>query len=145
VRQLHDQFFVLRGAAFNGMVAFALCLFAWGTEWGSKLRWILPIAALVPTSIALWHHLGDRPIADPPFMEFTLLLLALGGGYLLWKGPRPEENAEKKLARRRLRFGLVVLSLLLTVAAFLAWWSTETMYCQLVIDTYYAQAQKLPK
>lgn len=145
VRQLHDQVFVLRGAAFNGMVAFALCLFAWGTEWGSKLRWILPIAVLVPAFIAVYHHLIERPIADPPFMEFVLLLLAIGGAYLLWKGPRLEEDAEKKHARRKLRFRLVVLSLLLTFAAFLAWWSTETMYCQLVVDTYYAQAQKLPK
>jgi hypothetical protein len=147
VRQLHDQVFVLRGAAFNGMVAFTLCLFAWGTEWGSKLRWILPVAVLVPTSIALYHHLGERPIADPPFMEFTLLLLTASGAYLLWKGPRLEkdEDEEKRFARRKIRLGLVMLSLVLAFAAFLAWWSTETLYCQLVIDTYYAQAQQLPK
>jgi hypothetical protein len=93
VRQLHDQVFVLRGAAFNGMVAFTLCLFAWGTEWASKLRWILPIAVLVPTSIALYHHLGERPIADPPLMEFPLLLVAFG---IIWHrvselfGARPD-------------------------------------------------------
>jgi hypothetical protein len=147
VRQLHDQVFVLRGAAFNGLIAFALCLFAWVAGLSSKLRWVMPIGVLVPTFIALYHHLGERPIADAPFMEFTLLVLGASGVYLLWKEPRlkKEKEVEKELAHRNLRVGLLVLSLLLTVAAFLAWWSTETLYCKLVIDSYYAQAQQLPK
>ena len=147
VRQLHDQVYVLRGAAFNGLTAFGLCLFAWGAGRYSKLRWVLPIAVLVPTLIAFYHHFEERPIADPPFMEFTLLLLGASGVYLLWKGRRleKEKDGQKELARGKLRVGLFVLSLLLTVAAFLAWWSTETLYCQMVIDTYYAQAQRLPK
>ena len=147
VRQLHDQVYVLRGAAFNGLVAFVLCLFAWGAGLSSKLRWVLPIGVLVPTFIALCNHLGERRIADPPFMEFTLLLLGGSGIYLLWRGPRLEKgkDQEKELAHGKIRVGLLVLSLLLTVAAFLAWWSTETLYCQVVIDTYYAQAQQVPK
>lgn len=147
VRQLHDQVFVLRGAAFNGLVAFALCLFAWFAELSTKLRWVMPIGVLVPAFIALYHHLGERPIADPPFMEFTLLLLGASGVYLLLKGTRleKEKDVEKQLAHRKLRVGLLVLSFLLSVAAFLAWWSTETQYCQLIIKTYYAQARNLPK
>jgi hypothetical protein len=76
-------------------------------------------------------------------MEFTLLVLGLSGGYLLWKGARLEKIAADK--RRKIRFGLLLLSLLLTVAVFLAWWSTETSYYQQIMETYYAQAQKLPK
>lgn len=147
VRQLHDQVFVLRGAAFNFLVAFLLCLFAWAAGLSSKLLWVMPIVVLVPGFIALYHHLGERPIVDAPLLEFTLLLLGGSGVYLLWKRPRlqKEKEMEKQLALRKIRVGLLVLSFLLTVAAFLAWWSTETLYYNLVIDTYYSQAQQLPK
>jgi hypothetical protein len=147
VRQLHDQVFVLRGAAFNGLLAFVLCLFAWGAGLRSKLRWVIPMGVLIPAFIAVYHHLGERPIVDPPFMEFTLLGLGASGVYLLWKGPRLVKvgDEEKEFVPRKFRAGLLVLSLFLTVAAFLAWWSTEALYCQEVIATYYAQAQQLPK
>jgi hypothetical protein len=146
LRQMHDQIFVLRGAAFNGLIAFVLCLFAWGARWRSKVRWVMPFGLLMPAVIALYHHLGDRPMADPPFMEFTLLVLGISGGYLLWKRRSPEiPDMEKEPGRRKTRVRLLVLTFLITIAAFLAWWSTETLYYQQVVATYYAQAERLPK
>jgi hypothetical protein len=98
LRQLHDQVMVLRGAAFNGMIALSLCLFAWGATVAvekrrSVLRWILalvPFGYLLLALIAIFHHLlGPRAISDPPYMEFTLILLGVAGGWLVWKRPNP--------------------------------------------------------
>ena len=50
LRQLHDQVMVLRGAAFNGVIAFSLCLFGLGAKFrrdhpGSWLRWAIRAGA----------------------------------------------------------------------------------------------------
>jgi hypothetical protein len=110
-RQLHDQVMVLRGAAFDGMIALSLCLFAWGAtvrieKPRSLLRWILwlvPFAYLFPALIALVHHFRRPPgISDPPYMEFTLILLGVAGACLVWMKPKksvsdkPAGNGHKK-------------------------------------------------
>jgi hypothetical protein len=92
LRQLHDQVMVLRGAAFNGVLGFSLCLFAWGGQVRcrkprSLLRWglaVIPGIYLGLTGLALMHHLSERGMSEPPFMEYTLLLLGLGGAWLVW-------------------------------------------------------------
>jgi len=105
LRQLHDQVMVLRGASFNGVLAFSLCLFAWGGQVRcqkprSALRWTLALAPgiyLALTLIALLHHLFERGLSEPPFMEYTLLLLGLAGAWLVWKRPperTPRHSAE---------------------------------------------------
>ena len=165
LRQLHDQIMVLRGATFNGFVAFSLGLFAWcARAWGSKsarlLRWgvaLIPCAYIAAALIALSHHVeakGGPPI-DPPYMEFTLLLLGGAGLYLLWKKPRPREvntqDQAKAIMRKQNREstanqagqaaqwgGVVILAFLLTFVAFLGWWSTEVIYDNQVIYSSYA-------
>ena len=48
LRQLHQQVMVLRGAAFNGVMGFSLCLFGWCGQVRcqkprSALRWVLAV------------------------------------------------------------------------------------------------------
>jgi hypothetical protein len=95
LRQIHDQVMVLRGAAFNGVIGFSLCLFAWGAmlqreKPGSWLRWAVmpvPVLYLGAALIAVTHHFKEGLPPDPPYMEFTLSLLGLVGAWLLWKRP----------------------------------------------------------
>ncbi len=95
LRQLHDQVMVLRGAAFNGVVAFSLCCFAWGAalrreKTVSRALWVLlalPVVYIVMFAIAVINHLSERAISDPPYMEFVLLLIGGAGAWLVWKHP----------------------------------------------------------
>jgi hypothetical protein len=154
LRQLHDQVMVLRGAGFNGVVGFSLCLFAWGAQVRrenprSKLLWVLaalPGIYLALTVLALMHHFFERGIVEPPYMEYTLLLLGLGGGWVVWKRPgqAAETDSRKKTgakyswpkeAWRR----SVVVSGILTAAAIFGWWSTEVFYAEQVIYSYNSQ------
>jgi hypothetical protein len=48
LRTLHDQVMVLRGTAFNGLIAFALCLFTWS----ARIRRLSPASAWRWTSVA---------------------------------------------------------------------------------------------
>ena len=111
------------------------------------------------TLLAFKHHLrGGWFPPDPPYMEFTFLLLGLSGAWLLWR-PSPErgeisrdvhESPEKTgEAGKKARTGfwqkerwaeLVLLSAILTVAAGLGWWSTEIFYAKQVIYSYDTQA-----
>jgi hypothetical protein len=149
LRQLHDQVMVLRGAAFNSLITFALCLFAWGARlrarkprpsWG----WLIgavPALLLLVATVAFFHHFGEHSAAEPPYMEFTLLLLGAAGGWLLWKpSPQAESattDAEKKICKRWIAF--LVASLLIATIAALAWWSSEVVYAQQVIYSYDSQ------
>lgn len=188
LRQLHDQIMVLRGAAFSGLIAFSLCLFAWGAILTHKLRsksesgrgdkprpwvrWTFAIAAYAFTIlltavalVALYHHLEEEDLRfppDPPYMEFTLVLLAIAGGWLLlpsllWgslppslcpaskAGAEEAGDAGKKekcaIPHWRIKHWgqLVGLSFILTIAAFLGWWSTEVVYRDQVIYSYDSQ------
>jgi hypothetical protein len=161
LRQLHDQVMVLRGAAFNGVIGFSLCLFAFGAALrrekpGSWLGLTLvPVPALV-FGVALkatFNHFAEHLPSDPPYMEFTLLLLALAGGWLVWRRPSPQtpDQARAKEAgtgrntgtkcdwQKEHWAGLVVLSAILAVAAVLGWWSTEVLYGEQVIYSYDTQ------
>jgi hypothetical protein len=186
LRQAHDQIMVLRGAAFNGLIAFSLCLFAWGVVLSDNpgcngksksedksvpdenprpwVRWIVMLAPafyLIAGGIALYHHIHEKSPAfppDPPYMEFTLLLLAGAGLWVLWPpAPKalrhtPEDGAKQATEKQKEkeaaatphwrieRWGrLVSLSLVLTFAAFLGWWSTEVFYRDQVIYSFDSQ------
>jgi hypothetical protein len=156
LRQLHDQIMVLRGAAFNAIVGFWLCLFALGVcarreQPESWLRWVLtagsPLPLLALAVIAYVHHMHDSFGADPPYLEFSLLLIGLGGAMLLW---RKTASAGKQPPRRSPSGGvagwsvprwggLTLLSAALMAAFVLGWWATEVMYAQEVIYHYDSQ------
>lgn len=95
LRQLHDQIMVLRGATFNGLVAFALCLFAWGVRARRQKSRILQIVLAVVPGIflllfvqAFHHHMFvQKEFAHPPYMEFSLFAVGAAGAFLLWLKP----------------------------------------------------------
>jgi hypothetical protein len=148
LRQIHDQVMVLRGAAFNGLVGFSLCLFAWGVNLRrqrprSGLRWVLtlvPAPFLIVSIIAATHHFSERSPSDPPYMEFSLLLIGVAGALLLWlprrrtSAPSGEHNGPHCTWA-----ALSLLSVVLTAAAMLGWWATESAYAQEVIYSYDSQ------
>lgn len=214
LRQLHDQVMVLRGAAFNGIIGFLLCVFVWSAtlrnrgpvaRLGWKVLAVVPIILIVLTKIAAGHHFYDRSAADPPYMEFTLLVLGIVGAVVWWR-PLPKRRDDKKgkshqseagepksgqpktdeppidqvptgevatneaqadqtlhhqahaqevPAQRNAPteqekeprdfwdtdrwLGLVLLSLVLSVASVLGWWSTEVLYAEQVIYSYDSQ------
>jgi hypothetical protein len=147
LRQFHDQIMVLRGATFNGMVAFSLCLFWWSANLRSRLRWAVPSVYLVLGSIALYNHARAHAANDPLLMEFTLLVLAAAGWYVLWprtpKGKSETGKPAAKNGREGIRPAHLVLSLFLTFAAFLGWWSTQVLYDQQVAYSYKALSEHL--
>jgi hypothetical protein len=136
LRQLHEQIMVLEGAAFNAMIASALCLFGWFAKQRAVVRrsaLVLPALLLVGTFYALHQHFRHSEINDPPFMEFTLLILAVAGSYTLWKGT-PERGW----------FGTgFLLSFLFFGIAFFGWWWTEVLYNQQVNYSFYVQTHNL--
>src|SRR5580658_3376718 len=149
VRQFHDERMVLRGAAFDGFVAFSLCLFWWSSERRSKLRYAVPFAYLIPGEVALYNHLSrERSESNPPLLEFTLLVLALAGLYLVWKrrprGKASGGEAGEQKTTGHIRTSYLVLSLLLTVTAFLGWQATEVLYDQQVIFSSYKATSENP-
>jgi hypothetical protein len=144
-RQFHDQIVVLRGAAFDGMIAFALCLFWWSAEFHSKLRWASPLFLSLLGINALYNHLTERSAADPPYMEFTLLVLAAAGWYVLWMR-KPEAKsapAAKQVAHAKgvPRGAYLILAAFLSSTAFLGWWATQVLYDQQVFYSYQALLQ----
>jgi hypothetical protein len=110
LRQLHDQIMVLRGAAFNCLISFSLCIFAWCVRvrrekphW--KWRWVpacVPGVFLLFAGLALYHHLVvEHDFARPPYMEFSLVAIGGVGAFLLWfKGERSQaEDARAEKAQ----------------------------------------------
>ena len=107
LQQLHYQVIVLRGAAFNGVVAFALCLFSLAGRIrcgkpDSPWRWaaaVFPCFSIAITSVATLHHyFGPLPPFDPPYMEFTLGMISLSGVVLFFMRPRESKWRSKKKA-----------------------------------------------
>lgn len=160
LRQLHDQIMVLRGSTFDGLISFSLCLFAWGVKERREktrplLRWALalvPAIFLLMAGEALYHHIQAREIADPPYMEFSLVVIGLAGVLLLWRS-RPlsfgSDNSQSgksgedgKDCFSRWRWGtLSLLFGVLFIAGVLGWWATEVLYGQQVIYSYDSQSK----
>lgn len=154
LRQLHDQVMVLRGAAFNGLTGFSICLFALGAalrreKTGSWTRFALapvPLLYLGVAVLATLHHFGERLPSDPPYMEFTLALLGVVGAWLVWKPPSPLPRgpaAAKPVKPCNWKSGhwarLALLSATLTFAVTLGWWSTEVMYGEQIVYSFNSQ------
>jgi hypothetical protein len=132
LRQFHDQIMVLRGAAFDGVLASILCLFGWCAKKRVGMRRALafvPGFFFVLGLYSLSHHFQTKDINDAPFMELTVIMLGAAGFVALWRGEQ----------RRWYGFGLFASLLLLTVVAYLGWWRTEVLYDRQVIYSFYAQ------
>jgi hypothetical protein len=111
-------------------------LFGWFAKQRAVVRrgaLVLPALLLVGTFYALYQHSRHGEINEPPFMEFTLLILAAAGGYTLWKG-----------APERRWFGTgFLLSFLFFGMAFFGWWWTEVLYNQQVNYSFYVDSHNL--
>ncbi|MGO8796075.1 MAG: hypothetical protein ACLQLC_14725 [Candidatus Sulfotelmatobacter sp.] len=145
VREYQHQIMVLRAAAFNGLLAFALYLFWWSAQFHPSLGWTASLGFALMGFIALGHHLSQTPLTDPPYMEFTLLVLAAAGWYIPWKhrsqekrGPKPAGHSGRKLVP----FAYLALAAFLTVTASLGWWATQVLYDQQIIYSYEAMYQR---
>jgi hypothetical protein len=171
LRHLHQQLLVLQGAGFDGLLTWVLCVLAWNAErvgWG-RWRRVLPIGLFLYVFLYafLWNHLGIRKVSDlshffrrwtpddPPFMEFTAILLAAAGYYLASKKAIPPAQAFLQHGTGSNRSldsaggmsyvaGLIV-SFLLTGVAYSGWFWTEILYDRLVIYSYYASHNLLVK
>jgi hypothetical protein len=145
MRQFHDQIMVLRGATFDGLIAFSLLLFWWAAKFQSRLRWAVLLLYLAPGGIAMFNHLRERAASDPPYMEFTLLSLAAAGWYILWQRRAKNKNVAEELevpsTRVEARPAYFALALFLTAAGFLGWWATQVLYDQQVIYSYRALSE----
>ncbi len=142
IRQFHDQIMVLRGAAFSGLIAFTLCFFWWSAKSFPGLGWAASLFYAYLGLNALVHHLSETPVSDPPYMEFTLLVLAAAGWSILWrytpKGRRLRGKLRAQTGLKPLPFGYVVLAVFLTVTISLGWWATQVLYDKQVIHSYKA-------
>lgn len=161
LRQLHDQTEVLRGAAFDGILALVFCLFCWcarftkqksqeGQEGQARkegqatqtkrvrwswLLWLVPLSILVLGLFSLRAHFQVSGIDEAPFMEVTVILLGAAGLRGLYKGE----------SRPWYGHGLFLVLLLFFGVAYLAWWRSEVLYSSQVTYSFYAQRHALLK
>jgi hypothetical protein len=171
IRHLHQQLMVLRGAAFDGAMAFLFCLFAWNARkqtWG-RGRLLLPLALFlyILCYALLWNHLEVRELRlllhpfrhwvpdDPPFLEFAGMLLAAAGLCLAWTSIKAHTVTAHEPAANRLSTATVpatvrpsyqsglIISFLLTWVAYGGWYWTEVLYDRMVINSFYAIHSKL--
>lgn len=158
LRHMHQQLMVLRGAAFNGLIACVFLAFGWNGEkkWG-RWRLILPLCLLFYFCYALvWNHWGKHDQSkvfhfwqylsanDPPFMELAGLGLAIAGCYLAIRDPsRPankplHDSGSEPALLSGLSYGSgFIVAALLTAVSYGGWYWTEILYDQMVIDSYY--------
>lgn len=133
LNNLHSQIAVMRGAAFDAIVAAALCLFGLCGKLPSRHRVflaIMPIACVALSGRLLRNHYLSHGLDDPPFMEYTFILLSLAFGSAVWSGAP---------ARARTYGTGLVLSLLFFWLAYFGWWWTEVRYDQQLVHSFYAQ------
>ncbi len=165
LRHLHQQLLVLQGVGFDGLITWVLCLLAWNAGRDSWGRWrrALPVGLFLYFLFyaLLWNHLDIRELSsarhlfqrwvpdNPPFMEFSGLVLALAGYYLASRkanpavhGSQPAHEADSDpppgaAERQSYLSGLIVASLL-TGVAYSGWFWTEILYDRMVIYSFYA-------
>jgi hypothetical protein len=141
INRLREQVIVLRGAVFNGLVLVVLCCYgcfsrpynqplAAISQDGVTLGRTILTVGLASTLIWIaWHYgkidLFRRDMDDPPIMELGLLLLGLVGVRTAWKG-----------VVQRSYLPALVLSSLMVVLAYGAWWWTEYLYTKDVVAAF---------
>jgi hypothetical protein len=143
LRLFRQQIVILQGVAFDGLIMCLLCVLGWNAKqsWG-VWRWLLPIGLFIWTAGAFWNHFHlfqnhqffQGSLDDPPLLELTWLLLAVGAAYAVWKGTKGSWPQ-----------GAGVVSFLLAALAYSGWYWTEILYNQLVIYSFYAGQHPLLK
>lgn len=134
LKQFYDQINVLRGAAFNGFILFFLCLFGCGRNAGHNRRHrpfkLIAFSAagflVICGAISLLNHWRGRLsfYNEPPLGELVLLLLGVGGFFVI------------RNAKRDSNYGVTcAIASVLTLISFGGWWWTEIMYNLQVIHS----------
>ncbi|HUN85810.1 MAG TPA: hypothetical protein VMU48_15640 [Terracidiphilus sp.] len=144
LKQYFDQINVLRGATLNSIILFMLCLFGgcgtlrfrWSERPVLKALTYLPAGAVVVFGVysLIEHHIIHPEMSvygDPPLAETVLILLGLGGLFVV---------AKSKEAVSYFRIGVVAL--VLTAVCYEAWWWTEVMYDIQVIHSHPEATQR---
>lgn len=130
LKEYYDQIDVLRGAALNGVLLFALCLFGcFGNLRARQGHRIWRLLTFLPAFIvtgygaySLWSHWTSRSetrYSNPPLAEVVLLMLGLAGFYLTRK-------AKAETARFYLR--TCAAAAVFTLISYGGWCWTEVMY-----------------
>jgi hypothetical protein len=130
LKQYFDQINVLRGAAFNGMILCALCVF--GSCGTLRARWeghafrkaftfvpaiLLAVYGIYSLLVNHVLHPAESIYSDPPLAEIVLLLLGLGGLVVVSKATQTTSY-----------FRTCIVAAVLSVISFGGWWWTEVMY-----------------
>jgi hypothetical protein len=136
LKQLYDQSTVMRGAALNGIILSALCLFGalgnisarFSGRHRSRAFLFLPAVAVVLIGCyslwSHWHGKAGTRINHPPLAEFVVLLLGAVGLFVIAKAQRAKAYAP-----------MFAVAAVLTVVSFGGWWWTEIMYDLQVINS----------
>jgi hypothetical protein len=133
----NEQIIVLRGGALNGIILLFLSIFGccaiarnrWGGWW--KPLSFVPVLTVLGSGLWLSHLAlqGDSTehgFSDPPLAEAVLILLGITGIFVRGK------DVAWAFYLRFLALGLV-----LTLILYGAWWWTEVLYDQTVIDFFH--------
>jgi hypothetical protein len=141
LKQYFDQINILRGAAFNGFILFALSLFGGIGQLRqrySKHRALVPVffmpalATIVYTLISFWKHWYNAPhgrYSDPPLAEIVILLLAVVGVLIAWTPESAKPGKDMPYVR------ICCIAAVMMVVSFGSWWWTEVMYDLQVIHS----------
>jgi hypothetical protein len=136
LKEYYDQITVLRGAAFNGFLLFAVCAFgACGNlraRWSGHglLRWLTfaPAGFMAAWGcVTLWNKLHETShslYSHPPLADSIFILVGVTGFFVI-------ARAEKPAAWLR----LCLVAAIVTLASFAGWWWTEIMYDLQVIHS----------
>jgi hypothetical protein len=136
MKEYYDQITVLRGAAFNGFLLFAVCAF--GACGDLRTRWsghgFLRLLAFAPAGfmaawgcVALWnqlHKTSHSLYSHPPLADSIFILVGVTGFFVIARAERPAAW-----------FRLCLVAAIVTLASFAGWWWTEIMYDLQVIHS----------
>jgi hypothetical protein len=134
LKQYFDQITILRGAALNAVILFALALFGYFGQ--MKERWLtnklvawfrfIPAGSVTAYVVySLIRHWAKGDIyRDPPLAETTLLLLSAVGLFAAWKPQRHLPYVK-----------ICTIAVVAMVMSFGGWWWTEMTYDLQVIHS----------
>jgi hypothetical protein len=132
ISQLHEQTMVLRGAAFDGLVALALCGFGWCATTYPRFLALIPASFLLGGLSLLGIHLASGSFTEPPYAEITMVILGAAGCVAIWRGIYGYLKSPRQYKL------LFCPLLLLTPMEYFAWWWTEVLYDQLILYSFVA-------
>lgn len=162
IKEYFDEINVLHGAALNGMILLALCIFGLFGTLDARLakrptlrflKFLIPVE-LVAAGLCscVEHHIKLRSQSiyiDLPLAESVLILLGLGGFVAVSAVSKQETSKPRFMSTNPILLPqsghgpleetpytrVLVVAFVLTVVSFGSWWCTEVMYDLQVINS----------